>query len=380
MNEPVPATHELQARLAAIVDSSDDAIVAKDLDGIIQSWNQGAERIFGYKAAEAIGKHISLIIPEDLLGEETRIIAQIRAGRPVSHYETIRRRKDGRLIDVSLTVSPLKDPTGRVIGASKIARDVTEQKAARRALAEMNATLEHRIQQRTANLQNALEDLESFASAVSHDLRTPLRAITGLLQIVLEDANHDPEVRRRLTMALQSAREMARTIEALLRLAKVQAHELQRRNVDVSAIARRILTRLQVQHPNRSVDVDVEDGVTVFADPTMTEVVLENLLSNAWKFSAKNPRSKIRVARRNGVGSPGFVVEDNGVGFNEEEATTLFRPFQRLRPADFEGVGIGLATVHRIVTAHGGAVQASGRAGSGATIAVDLGGEKPQKA
>lgn len=379
MQDPVRAAEEAQARLAAIVDSSDDAIVAKDLNGVIQSWNRGAEQIFGYKSHEVVGKHISILIPQDHLSEEDEIIGKIRRGERISHYETIRRRKDGRLIDVSLTVSAVKDAEGRVIGASKIARDVTEQKAARKALAQMNTLLEQRIEERTANLRGALEDLESFNSAVSHDLRTPLRAITGLLQIVLEDTKPEAEGRRRLTMALQAAREMARTIDALLRLSRVQAQDLNREQVDVTAVARGILNRLQTQHPGRSTRIEVQEGLTAQADPALTELILENLLSNAWKFSSKNPAPVIRVGRHEGnPDASGFFVEDNGVGFSEEEGKALFKPFQRLRPRDFEGVGIGLATVHRIVSAHGGTVHAAGRPGEGARITVRFNGTKSE--
>lgn len=375
MKDPELATHELQARLAAIVDSSDDAIIAKDLEGVIQSWNHGAEQIFGYSRDEAVGRHISLLIPDDHISEEDTIITKIRAGERISHYETVRRRKDGRLIDVSLTVSPVKEPGGRVIGASKIARDITEQKAARRALAEMNTMLEQRIQERTAHLQRTLDDLESFNSAVSHDLRTPLRAVTGLIQLILQDGKIDAGARRHLDMALQAAREMSRTIEALLRLSRLESREIRREEVDVTGIATRILTRLHRQQPDRLVDVDVEAGVTAFADPTMAEVVLENLLSNAWKFSAGKPSARIRVAKvPTGSGAYGFLVEDTGVGFSDDEAETLFRPFQRLRPTDFEGVGIGLATVKRILAAHGGTIRAAGRPGEGATLTVDFNG------
>jgi PAS domain S-box-containing protein len=170
--------------LAAIVESSDDAIISKDLDGIIQTWNKAAERIFGYTPEEATGKSVTMLIPEGRRDEEPVILSRIRAGERIDHYETVRRRKDGTLLNISLTVSPIKDQDGRVVGASKIARDITSRKraqaelrAAREELARMNERLEVRVQERTASLTEAMAHLEEFSYTVSHDLQAPARAM-----------------------------------------------------------------------------------------------------------------------------------------------------------------------------------------------------------
>src|SRR5882724_6784611 len=184
---------ELTARkLTSIVENSDDAIIGKDLNGVITSWNRGAEHIFGYSAAEAVGKPVSILIPPDHADEEPKILERIRRGERIGHYETVRQRKDGTLINVSLSVSPIKDADGRVIGVSKIARDITQHKRMEKELVKANAILAERardletaVAERTARLQQTIADLETFSYTVSHDLRSPLRAMQGFAQAII---------------------------------------------------------------------------------------------------------------------------------------------------------------------------------------------------
>src|SRR5882724_9236020 len=180
------------AFLASIVENSDDAIISKDLNGVIMSWNCGAERIFGYSAAEAVGKPVSILIPPDHADEEPKILERIRRGERIGHYETVRQHKDGTLINVSLSVSPIKDADGRVIGVSKIARDITQHKRMEKELVKANAILAERardletaVAERTARLQQTIADLETFSYTVSHDLRSPLRAMQGFAQAII---------------------------------------------------------------------------------------------------------------------------------------------------------------------------------------------------
>jgi PAS domain S-box-containing protein len=198
---------EAAARLAAIVESSDDAIIGKDLRGMVTSWNDGATKLFGYPASEMIGQPITRLIPPERQMEETEIIGQIRRGENVRHFETVRMRKDGSAIDVSVTVSAIRNQTGNIVGASKVARDITEQKAAEETIRQLNADLERRVKERTAQLETANRELEAFSYSVSHDLRAPLRAVDGFSQAVLEDygPNLPDEGRRYLQTIRYSA-------------------------------------------------------------------------------------------------------------------------------------------------------------------------------
>src|SRR5207249_7980021 len=175
---------QTSVRLADIVQSSDDAIISKALNGAITSWNPGAEKLFGYSAGEAVGKPILMLIPPDRHREEPEIMARIERGENVDHFETVRLRKDGERIDVSETISPIRDGHGNIIGASKIARDITERKRAEEEIRELNATLEQRVAERTSQLEAVNKELEAFSYSVSHDLRMPLRQISGFGELL----------------------------------------------------------------------------------------------------------------------------------------------------------------------------------------------------
>ncbi len=208
--------------------SSDDAIVSKDLDGIVQSWNDAAERIFGYSAAEIVGHSIRIIIPEDRWFEEGDVLARVRAGKRVEHFDTIRRRKDGTLIPVSLTVSPIRTRTGVIVGASKIARDLS-------ALRIYADTLEQTVKERTAALATANTPLEAFAYSVSHDLRAPLRRMQGLAHALLEDF-HDAlgdRGREYATRIVDEAKMLDQLIQALLAYSRLAHIDLPLEAVDV---------------------------------------------------------------------------------------------------------------------------------------------------
>ncbi|HEY6224051.1 MAG TPA: PAS domain S-box protein [Gemmatimonadales bacterium] len=355
---------ELRTQLAAIVDSSDDAIIGKDLDGTIRSWNAGAERVFGYAAKEMIGKPISFLLPPGRQGEEPAIMERLKKGERVESFETVRRRKDGEDIDVSVTISPIHDSRGTVIGASKVARDISDRKRAEAAVARAKEATE------TAN-----RELEAFSYSVAHDLRAPLRGIDGFSQVLLEDyaAQLDEDGQRYLRRVRESAQHMAQLIESLLSLARITRGELRRERVDLSDLARATAERLTVSQPGRNVEFRIVKGLWANGDSRLLGIVLENLLGNAWKFTRDRPKARIEFATTQQNGESAFFVRDNGAGFDMAFASKLFGVFQRLHTAEeFEGTGIGLATVQRIIQRHDGRIWAEGTVAGGATFYFTL--------
>lgn len=367
---------------AAIVESSEDAIIGKTLDGIVTSWNRAAETIFGYAAEEIVGCSVLALIPPECADEEEMILAKLRSGESLKHYETSRICKDGKRIAVSITVSPICDEAGRIIGASKIARDITEKKMAEEAIRELNADLERRVAERTAELSAANHELDSFAYAVSHDLRAPLRAMSGFSQALIEDYGErlDGEAKTYLDQIGIASAKMGKLIDGILTLSRCTRGELRRDSVDISALATALLKELAHNEPERHVGWQVEPGLLASGDASMIEAVLRNLLGNAWKYTGHTVAATIRVYRGELQGQPGFCVADNGAGFDMAHVARLFQPFQRLhRQDEFPGIGIGLATVQRIIHRHGGEIRADGRPDGGATFCFSLPASLPEE-
>lgn len=345
--------------LAAIVESSADAIVAESLEAIFTSWNRGAEQMFGYSADEIVGSSINLLIPPGYEQEEAKILGVVSTGETL-RFDTLRRRKDGRDIDVSVTVSPIRDVAGRVVGISKVARDVTERRRAEIALAHAKDKAEA-----------ASRELEAFSYSVAHDLRAPLRGMNGFAQVLLDTYGDkfDADGRDWLEEILLNAKKMAELIDALLSLSRVTRSDVKRESVDLSTLVRAAAARLHAAEPGRVVEVVVPDRLCAELDPALARVLVDNLVGNAWKFTSKAPAARIELGVTDAGGSPTFFVRDNGAGFDMAFATRLFAPFQRLHSAtEFPGTGIGLATGQRIVRRHGGRIWAEGAVGVGATF------------
>ncbi|MGZ4970770.1 MAG: sensor histidine kinase [Methylobacter sp.] len=362
---------------AAIVEFSEDAIVGKTLDGIITSWNQAAERMFGYRSEEIMGRSVFLLIPPERRTEESRMLAAIQRGESVKLYETERMRKDGGRIAVSVTISPIRDKEGRIIGASKIARDVTERKQAEQEIRRLNSDLERRVAERTAELVTANRELDSFSYAVSHDLRAPLRAMCGFSQALIEDygSQLQDEAKLYLDQIDIAGHKMGELIDALLVLSRSTRGELQHDEVDISAVSGQLLGELKQSEPERQVKVQVEPGLKTYGDARMIEVVMHNLLANAWKYTAHTKAANIHVYAEERDGVHRFCVADNGAGFDMAHANRLFQAFQRLhRQEEYPGIGIGLATVQRIIQRHGGSIEAQGQPGQGAVFRFNLSG------
>jgi len=546
-----------QLLFSSIVNLSDDAIISKDLNGNITSWNSGAQKLFGYNSGEVTGKHISILIPATLQNEETEIMNKIKSGQNIDHYETDRITKHGNIVHVSLTISPVKDTSGRIIGAAKICRDITRQKKAeadlqktsrlyaflsainksilhiadeqqllrnacniatqiggfesvriglldeagrlnminniesapgpenlqrysgtdfsshllrdtptgrvlttghyaisndaqndpdlspwrtemanngiqscasfplkkfgkvvgvcsflctqvhffdekeiallqesaddisfaleviekdklrKKAEAEiklLNDNLELKIAERTAQLQFANKELESFSYSVAHDLRSPLRGISGYASILHEDYNTvlDDEGKRLLAEVKNSAKKMGQLIDELLTFSKIGRKELRKIPVDMNQVVSGVINDITAVYPH-SAKITVADLLPVLADEGLIKHVVVNLMANAIKYSSKKPAPVIQVSSAIKDGQVVYSIADNGVGFDMQYANKLFGVFQRLHTdAEFEGTGVGLAIAQRIVLKHGGHIWAQAVEGQGATFYFSL--------
>jgi PAS domain S-box-containing protein len=486
---------EASAQLAAIVNSSNDAIIGKDLDSIVTSWNAGAEKVFGYSAKEMIGQPITRLIPADRQQEEMQIIGRIRKGETVEHFDTVRLTKEGRLIDIAVTVSPIRDKMGKIVGASKVARDISERKQAEQArqltearyralfdyapdgiviadpestyldanpsicrmlgytrdelvglhaskivaqveiakigvalndiktksshhrewqfrrkdnsifaaevhatampdgnlmgmisditerkkaeeeIQKLNTTLEQRVAERTAELEAANKELEAFSYSVSHDLRSPLRAVDGFSQAVLEDYGPQlpEEGQRYLRTIREGAQRMGVLIDDLLAFSRLSRSPLNKQKVNTTEQVRHVLKGLAAQSEGRKIDVRLDDLPACEGSPAMLEHVWSNLLSNAFKYTRQREKAVVEIGGKTEQGENVYFVRDNGAGFDMKYAHKLFGVFQRLhRAEEFEGTGVGLAIVQRIIHRHGGRIWADAAVDRGATFYFTL--------
>jgi PAS domain S-box-containing protein len=498
---------EAHALVAAIVESSDDAIVGKDLQGRVITWNAGAERMYGYAPPEILGQSVTILTSPDRPGEEDEILSRIRGGSPVEHYETVRMRKDGRPVQVSLSVSPIRNAKGEIVGVSSIARDITERKRAEEVLAhqsnvlreqaqlldlanvlarnmqnriilwsagmeqmygwsraealgnpshellstefseplqqiearllrdgewtgelvhkrrdgqrvsvasrwvlhrdekgkpsailevnnditgrklaeeeirQLNAQLEQRVRDRTAELTEANRELEAFTYSVSHDLRAPLRHIDAFARILEEElaAQTTPEFRSYIARIRKGTQTMGRLVDDLLNLSRVGRAQLTWQRTKLNSVVEDVLADLKGEIGSRAVEWRIAPLPSVDCDPGLIKQVFANLLSNAVKYTRPRPTAVIEVGQTFAGNQLAVYVRDNGVGFDMKYINKLFGVFERLhRPEEFEGTGIGLATVRRIVQKHGGRVWAEAEPDKGATFYLTLQGMKAE--
>ncbi len=362
---------EKLAYLASIVESSDDAIIGKMLDEAIVSWNRGAEQIYGYTAEEIVGKPISVLVPPELKDEFRMIMEKLERGERVKSLQTTRLHKNGRTIDVALTVSPIKDAHGLIVGASAIARDISERVRAEAEIRQLNQELESRVEERTSQLVKANKELESFAYSVSHDLRAPLRHIDGFVEMLEIRATRmlDDRCRRYMDNISEAAKRMGHLIDDLLSFSRMGRRELLATQVDMDALVREVIRDLAPDYENRNIVWKIAQLPEISGDRSLLRVVMENLISNAIKFTSTRERAVVEVGFEESAASTDFWIRDNGVGFDPEYSSKLFGVFQRLhRDDEFEGTGIGLANVSRIIERHGGRVWAEGQLDQGATF------------
>jgi PAS domain S-box-containing protein len=495
------AAEQQQILLASIINSSDESIISIDKNTRITSWNKGAESLFGYSREEALGSYISILIPPDIMADELTMLGTIVQGAYVKQYETLRVCKDGKLVQISLNVSPMKDPEGRIMGASAIARDITERlkaekklreseniykniatsipgaviaildqdyryqlvegsdmlkqlgfdregligrhikevipeefypefvdslqrvfkgesvtmdvtqpefdltirfvplqneheevyavmsvsiditelKRAQRDISELNKGLEHKVEERTAELATVNKELESFTYSVSHDLRAPLRIIDGFTDILVTDCSSElgQEGNRMLKIIVDNTRRMGQLIDDLLNLSHMGRQALIMARVDMQALMQVALDEQLALSKNKALTVSSDPLLPSICDKRLVRQVWANLLSNALKYSHKKELPAIHISSFKSAGEVVYSVRDNGVGFNMKYAPKLFGIFQRLHKiSEFEGTGVGLALVHRIISKHGGTVWAESEPGNGATFFFSLPSKK----
>jgi PAS domain S-box-containing protein len=342
--------------LAAIVDSTDDAVIGKTLDGTIISWNRGAQRIYGYTPDEVVGQPISILIPPDRPDELPKILARLARGERIEHYRTKRARKNGDIIDVSVTISPVQDETGRIIGASAIARDVTAEQQA---------------------MKDAIRLREEFISVAAHELRTPLTTVYARLQLVerrLARKDVEPEtLQRDVALVRQAADRLKTLIDRLLDISRMRSGQLQleRETTDVAAMIQSVAAML-AETSGREINVRFAgsaEGHEMALDGVRIEEVIVNLIDNAVKYSPR--ATPIDVELSSSPDTLRIAVRDHGPGIPADERTRIFEPFHRTSNAA-PGVGLGLHIAREIVELHGGTLTLVTPADGGSRFVVTM--------
>ena len=350
---------EKKATLASIVNSSDDAIISKTLDGMITSWNRSATKMFGFKEKEAIGKHISIIIPEDRISEETLIISNIRKGKKIDHFETIRAAKDGTKRYISLTVSPLKDSSGKIIGASKIARDIS-----------LKIEAEKQRDLYTQRLKELSDYKDEFMVMASHELKTPLTVIMANLQL-LEMTMVEDSSKEFVENTVRQVKKLSALISNLLDVSKIQAGKLilDRTLFDLNILMEEISSNLQQTTKAHLITFHkYPENLMVNADSWRIEQVLVNIIGNAIKYSPHSGNIIINATKK----EENIFVDicDNGIGIPDKDIGNIFLRFYRVSgsASTFSGSGVGLYISSEIIKSHGGKIWAESKIGKGSVF------------
>ncbi len=351
----------LEALLSSIIASSDDAIVSKTLDGIVTSWNAAAERMFGYTAQEMIGQSIRRIIPVELQTEEDYVLGQLRRGLKVDHFETVRQTKDGRRLNISLTVSPIKDAEGVVVGASKIARDITEK-------------IEMEQQRETAleKLAEAVNSRDEFIAIAAHELRNPLNVMTLLFRVLQRTTGSSAPGASLIENARGQLARLSSLLDRLLDVSRIRSgtFDLYPEKVELTSVIQEVVRRCAMDKPSSTIETRLESPVEGIWDRLRIDQVITNLVSNAIKFGEGKP---VRV----GVSADGneavITVSDEGIGISGENVNRVFERFERgdARMSS-EGMGLGLWIASQIVKAHNGTIAVESELGKGSTFTVRL--------
>lgn len=335
---------EATAHLAAIIESSEDAIVSKDLHGIIKSWNKGAEKLFGYTAAEVVGKSITIIIPPYLHSEEDEILSRVGRGELISHFETIRQDKWGNLMNISLTVSPIKDKKGNIIGASKIARDISRQKRLEAELQEMN------------------DRKDEFLAILSHELRNPLAAIRGGLELLYRSNYEESLLKQSLGVIERQTDQIVRLVDDLMDITLINQGKinLQKERISLQEVIRMALEscrELNEEKRHQFILTVPDDPIYILGDLSRVAQIVINLVNNAIKYTPAGGEIRITAEQTGEAGS--ITVQDNGIGIPPGKIDRAFAMFHRIETGTslaVEGLGVGLGIAKKLAEMHGGKI------------------------
>jgi PAS domain S-box-containing protein len=358
------------------VEQSPASIVITTTDGTIEYVNRRFTDITGFAAADALGKSPALLKSGNTPPAVYRALWEtITEGREW-RGEIENRKKTGELYWDEVVISPIRNQAGLIIHFLAVQQDITRRKHAEAEIRHLNETLERRVAERTGELAAANRELEAFTHSVSHDLRAPLRQVDGFVRILSEAlaGRLEPQVEHYLQRIAEGAQRMGRLVDDLLNLAGVGRQDLRPRPTPLGDVVREVIADLTPELGERRVEWRVGDLPTVACDPGLIRVALTNLLSNAVKYTGPRPLAVIEVGETQQDGTRVLFVKDNGVGFDMKYADKLFGVFQRLhRPEEFEGTGVGLATVQRIIHKHGGRIWAEAERDRGATFYFTIG-------
>jgi PAS domain S-box-containing protein len=375
------ALRETERRYREVFETTSDCVFLVDVtaDGQFRGYdyNPMAEKVVGLTTAQMTGMTTQEIFPPDQARQMISHYKQcIDQGSPISYEEQVT-GVYGQTFTFYTTIIPVRNPEGRISRIVGVAHDITERKRAEAALRRSRDELEARVQERTAELRQVNQELEAFSYSVSHDLRRPLRTVTGLTELLMSDYAHElsADALNLLVLTRDSAVQMNQLVESLLSLSRIDRQPLVSRPVNLKALVHQTLTELQAEYPGRNMDIRVGDLPDCMGDPALLRQVFVNLLSNAMKFTRNRPATVIEVGCKAeaGDGMTTYFVKDNGTGFDMRQADKLFGVFQRLHSAEeFSGTGVGLSIVRRIIHRHGGRIWAEAAVNLGATFYFTL--------
>jgi PAS domain S-box-containing protein len=380
------AMEEQTRMLTLVLESMGEGLVASDAEGHFLIWNESAKKLLGRGAADLPTAqwtpHYKVYLSDGITPHPTDSLPLVRAmrGESVLAEIMIEHPEHGNGVFLEVTARPLRDDQGNLCGGVAAFRDITARKAAEREIQKLNQDLEVRVLERTAQLEAANKELEAFTYSVSHDLRAPLRHMSGFTRILVEDFGPSlpSEAQGHLQRIEQGAKRMGLLVDELLGLTRVGRQALSVQVTELSSIVKDVITLLEPEVEGRTVEWKIADLPFVECDPILVRQVFQNLIGNALKYSRPRSPAVIEIGQAEKEGQRVIFVRDNGVGFSMKYADKLFGVFQRLhRPEDFEGTGVGLATVQRIILKHGGRVWAEAELDQGATFYFTLGSFEP---